>query len=247
MIRKLLGATAVLAGVLTFAATTTGCVETTGQAAQAPAPLHPSDDARPRESTRDQPSTKPRSKDKRSDGDRDQPVTSGLVNCDANISAKQSTTSCEFAQNVFYSYWTNGGGTFKAYSPRSEQFYDVSCRGSSRIVCRAGDGAEIRFGAQAVALYDADQAADYAATHDLGPESGSGDSDVPPSAPEDGPEPSAACDPNYEGACLDPSSYDYDCESGEGDGPDYTGEVMIVGSDPHDLDRDGDGVACEPY
>lgn len=55
------------------------------------------------------------------------------------------------------------------------------------------------------------------------------------------------CHPSYEGACLDPNSYDYDCEGGMGDGPDYTGEVTVVGGDPFDLDRDGDGTACEPY
>jgi hypothetical protein len=56
-----------------------------------------------------------------------------------------------------------------------------------------------------------------------------------------------ACHPSYEGACLDPNSYDYDCEGGMGDGPDYTGEVDVVGDDPFDLDRDHDGTACEPY
>jgi hypothetical protein len=56
-----------------------------------------------------------------------------------------------------------------------------------------------------------------------------------------------ACHPSYEGACLDPNSYDYDCEGGMGDGPDYTGEVRVVGDDPFGLDRDGDGTACEPY
>jgi hypothetical protein len=54
-----------------------------------------------------------------------------------------------------------------------------------------------------------------------------------------------SCDPNYTGACLDPSSPDYDCEGGSGDGPDYTGMVQVVGDDHFDLDRDGDGVACE--
>jgi hypothetical protein len=63
-------------------------------------------------------------------------------------------------------------------------------------------------------------------------------------APEQAP---PACDPNYEGACLDPTSSDYDCEGGSGDGPDYTGEVTVVGDDHFSLDRDGDGIACEPY
>jgi hypothetical protein len=55
------------------------------------------------------------------------------------------------------------------------------------------------------------------------------------------------CDPNYSGACLDPYASDYDCEGGSGDGPEYTGQVTVVGSDPHGLDSDGDGVGCEPY
>jgi hypothetical protein len=58
-------------------------------------------------------------------------------------------------------------------------------------------------------------------------------------------EEASECDPNYSGACLDPAAYDYDCEGGSGDGPDYTGYVEVVGDDPYRLDRDGDGIACE--
>jgi sRNA-binding protein len=58
-------------------------------------------------------------------------------------------------------------------------------------------------------------------------------------------EPASDCDSNYSGACLDPNSSDYDCEGGSGDGPDYTGIVTVVGTDVHDLDRDGDGIACD--
>jgi hypothetical protein len=54
-----------------------------------------------------------------------------------------------------------------------------------------------------------------------------------------------SCDPNYAGACLRPGASDYDCEGGSGDGPFYTGEVRVVGDDHYDLDRDGDGVACD--
>jgi hypothetical protein len=52
------------------------------------------------------------------------------------------------------------------------------------------------------------------------------------------------CDPNYSG-CLDPNSYDYDCASGSGDGPDYTGTVEVLGYDEYGLDDDGDGIGCE--
>jgi NADPH-dependent glutamate synthase beta subunit-like oxidoreductase len=42
-----------------------------------------------------------------------------------------------------------------------------------------------------------------------------------------------------------PNAADYDCARGSGDGPNYTGRVAVVGSDPHGLDADGDGVGCE--
>jgi hypothetical protein len=51
------------------------------------------------------------------------------------------------------------------------------------------------------------------------------------------------CTPGYS-PCLAPAS-DYDCRDGEGNGPKYTGPVRVTGSDPYDLDRDGDGKACE--
>lgn len=54
------------------------------------------------------------------------------------------------------------------------------------------------------------------------------------------------CDPNYDGACV-PVASDVDCAGGSGNGPAYVaGPVYVVGSDIYDLDRDGDGVACEP-
>lgn len=60
-------------------------------------------------------------------------------------------------------------------------------------------------------------------------------------------ESASSCDPNYSGACLDPAASDYDCEGGSGDGPYYTGEVIVSGEDRHGLDSDSDGVGCEPY
>jgi Lamin Tail Domain/Glucodextranase, domain B len=61
------------------------------------------------------------------------------------------------------------------------------------------------------------------------------------------PPPPPPCDPNYEGACLDPNATDYDCAGGEGDGPEYVeGPITIVGEDRFDLGANEDGVACEP-
>jgi hypothetical protein len=45
------------------------------------------------------------------------------------------------------------------------------------------------------------------------------------------------CDPNYSG-CVPAYPPDVNC-------PDVNGPVQVIGSDPHGLDRDGDGVACE--
>lgn len=52
-----------------------------------------------------------------------------------------------------------------------------------------------------------------------------------------------SCTPGYS-PCLPPAS-DYDCAGGGGDGPEYTGRVRVTGSDPYDLDSDGDGLGCE--
>lgn len=52
-----------------------------------------------------------------------------------------------------------------------------------------------------------------------------------------------SCTPGYS-PCLAPKS-DYDCSGGSGDGPGYTGLVHVTGSDPYDLDRDGDGIGCD--
>jgi hypothetical protein len=64
----------------------------------------------------------------------------------------------------------------------------------------------------------------------------------PPPPPPPAPEPSG-CDPNYSG-CV-PIASDVDCAGGSGNGPAYTGPVRVIGGDPYDLDRDGDGMACE--
>jgi hypothetical protein len=179
-----------------------------------------------------------------------------MRSCDANIRVKRATTSCGFAENVFYAYWLNQEepGVFAdspgvpAYSSAVDETLYADCSGTSRVVCRAGDGAVITFPMSAVESYTVADAHRYAAAADLG--------DVPtpdevisePTSPApsgDSGDSTGDCDPNYEGACLDPNSPDYDCEGGSGDGPDYTGPVTVVGDDPYDLDRDGDGVGCD--
>lgn len=54
---------------------------------------------------------------------------------------------------------------------------------------------------------------------------------------------SSDCNPNYSG-CV-PNDSDVDCAGRSGNGPSYTGQVRVIGRDVYDLDRDGDGVACD--
>ena len=69
---------------------------------------------------------------------------------------------------------------------------------------------------------------------------------APAPPPVAAPAPAAGgCDGNYTGACV-PIASDVDCAGGSGNGPAYvTGPVTIIGSDIYDLDRDGDGIACD--
>ncbi|MDT0143225.1 G5 domain-containing protein [Microbacterium sp. PRC9] len=71
---------------------------------------------------------------------------------------------------------------------------------------------------------------------------------APPPPPAPAPAaPAGNCDSNYADACV-PIDSDVDCAGGSGNGPSYfNGIARVVGSDIYDLDRDGDGLACEPY
>jgi hypothetical protein len=65
---------------------------------------------------------------------------------------------------------------------------------------------------------------------------------APPPAAE--PAPQQECDPNYSG-CV-PIASDVDCAGGSGNGPAYVeGPIRVIGTDKYDLDRDGNGIACE--
>lgn len=65
-----------------------------------------------------------------------------------------------------------------------------------------------------------------------------------PPPPAADPAPQQECDPNYSG-CV-PIASDVDCAGGSGNGPEYVeGPVRVIGDDIYDLDRDGNGTACE--
>lgn len=56
------------------------------------------------------------------------------------------------------------------------------------------------------------------------------------------PPPSTQCDPSYTGACVPPAPPDLDCGDLRALGLPLP--VRVVGSDPHRLDPDGDGLGC---
>jgi micrococcal nuclease len=56
------------------------------------------------------------------------------------------------------------------------------------------------------------------------------------------PAPSGKCDPNYAGGCVPPPPPDLDCADIRAMG---IAPVRVVGSDPHRLDGDNDGLGCE--
>jgi hypothetical protein len=95
-----------------------------------------------------------------------------MTACDVNILAKKGTTSCLFAQNVFYEFWQaeqNGDDAVRAYSPVSQRTYDLACVAAATIVCRGTDGSEVRFSRAALDGYDRTQADAFRCAHDLGP------------------------------------------------------------------------------
>jgi hypothetical protein len=107
------------------------------------------------------------------------PVPSAVQACDPNITVRAASTTCPFAENVFYAFYT-AGGSFKAqnavhaYSAATAQDYAVACAtdDAENVTCVAGDGGEVHFNLAAIRAYDDRQAAGYAASHDLGPDPG---------------------------------------------------------------------------
>jgi len=67
----------------------------------------------------------------------------------------------------------------------------------------------------------------------------------PPAQESPSAAPAQNCHASYRGACLDPTASDYDCAGGEGNGPLYTGTVIVIGPDPFELDGDKDGIGCD--
>jgi hypothetical protein len=123
------------------------------------------------------------------------PVFNGFTRCDTNITAKTSTTTCPFAQNVFYAYWQAGSASIRAYSPATGVTYHLRCDATAvQVVCAAGDGAVVRFSVASVDRYTSANAHAYASSHDLGDVSAP-TARAPETAPSDPPPAVAAPSP----------------------------------------------------
>jgi hypothetical protein len=172
---------------------------------------------------------------------------SAYARCDAQIRVKRSTTSCAFGENVFWTYWSFPERHAQSvWSPAVQDSFKVTCRESEEEVrCRTPERASVRFSLAAVDEYTQRNADHFAEGHDLGPDPYENPYERQPVREDPAPDDSASgCEPGYS-PCLDSGVGDYDCEGGSGDGPNYTGEVEVTGSDPFGLDRDGNGIGCQ--
>jgi hypothetical protein len=98
-----------------------------------------------------------------------------FAGCGGYVEALADTTSCEFANNVFYEFYeVQPERQFSAYSPATGKSYDVRCTGQSLVTCTGGQGAKVRFPLSAVSVYTDSDATAYASSHDLGPGASAG-------------------------------------------------------------------------
>jgi hypothetical protein len=170
-------------------------------------------------------------------------ATPAYVNCDSNIQAKASTTTCPFAENVFWTYWSSGqASSLQVWSPAAHTTFATACdsEGTS-ITCTTSDGGAVRFSQAAIDSYSQDQADAYASSHDLGPDPDAGLADSGGGGEGGG----AGDDCQGYDPCISPGP-DVDCASGSGNGPRYVdGPVYVNGDDPYGLDSDGNGMGCQ--
>jgi hypothetical protein len=169
-----------------------------------------------------------------------------FLNCDPNVEAKVATTTCPFAENVFWAYWTSGqASSLQVWSPAAHASFTATCEGDGiRVTCRTSDNAVVRFPQAAVDQYSQEQADAYASSHDLGPDPYEG---LPTAEPPGNGAEAGGGDQDCQGydPCITPGP-DVDCASGSGNGPRYVdGPVNVDGDDPYGLDSNYDGVGCE--
>jgi hypothetical protein len=99
-----------------------------------------------------------------------------FVSCDSNIEAKAATTTCPFAENVFWTYWSSDeAGSLQVWSPAVQATFATTCDSDGvRVTCTTSDDGVVKFSQAAVDHYSQSQADTYASGHDLGPDPDSG-------------------------------------------------------------------------
>lgn len=123
-----------------------------------PAPVEPSDDAA--------------SEDDAAPHDEPEPLEDP-ESC-GNLVVESATTTCAFAQNVFWEYWTATGGspardtTIRAYSEAVGDRVTLECAGEDPVACRSDGGADVRMPLDALAAYSQEDADAYALDHMVG-------------------------------------------------------------------------------
>jgi len=132
----------------------------------------------------------------------------GFAWCSGFVKALVKTTSCDFANNVFWTFYeARPEQVFPVYSPASGKSYEVTCSGDLVVMCTGGAGAKVRFPLSAVETYTERQATAYANSHDLGleqpaqPQTTEGSPPPPPPSSEGCGQPGVRC--NNEGMNMD--------------------------------------------
>ena len=98
------------------------------------------------------------------------PAPASYTACDGNVMARAGTTTCPFAENAFWEYWTSGQpGSISVWSPTTSTYYTLSCDTTNDVVCTSDGDAGVKFSQASVDGYTQEQADNYAATHEVGP------------------------------------------------------------------------------
>jgi hypothetical protein len=92
-----------------------------------------------------------------------------LTSC-GNLKVNAATTTCSFAQNVFWEYWSavqaeGYADEISVYSDAVGRWLPVTCRDAGSIVCETDAGGEVRFSQLALAGYTQEMADAYAVAH----------------------------------------------------------------------------------
>ena len=124
---------------------------------------------------------------------------SGYIRCDPNIEAKAGTTTCGFAENAFWEYWTNHeSSSISVWSPATHSSFNATCTPTgSMVVCKTATHSVVRFTQAAVDSYSSAQADAYARSHDVGPHPDSHQPSAPKASPTTRAPPRGPNIPNY--------------------------------------------------